>query len=381
MALILQDEPPSSQETEETDKQNNKFFSNTGKTLSRCLGAVEASILQAKGFFSGCVQAIRNSIQAFLSNKFLPHFALVVLLMLVVFSNFNETVRADALQSELVSVSPEDEAAMASTVDLYTTFIKSDGQIIDKTNLALSSRDGFIENIAPLNTQITARIEPLPDNSQNEIAYIVRPGDNLTTLAWKFNLKLATIKYVNEIDNVNTIKPGMRLKVPRKGDDTPASVIVKKEQAKKAQLAVAARNTVARQSTASRTYSGEYQGDSGFGLSVPLSYSYISRGVGKGHTGIDYVTNIGTPVHSAADGIVIQVSTGWSGGYGNEIVVSHGSGVATRYAHLSQINVSPGDSVTAGQTIGLSGNSGRSTGPHLHFEKLINGRWVNFDLR
>jgi murein DD-endopeptidase MepM/ murein hydrolase activator NlpD len=99
--------------------------------------------------------------------------------------------------------------------------------------------------------------------------------------------------------------------------------------------------------------------------------------VSRYHNGIDYATGVGTPVIAAANGVVIATSTGWSGGYGNQIVVSHGNGVATRYAHLNSVKVSSGQTVVQGQLIGYSGNSGNSTGPHLHFEKIVNGRTVN----
>ena len=78
--------------------------------------------------------------------------------------------------------------------------------------------------------------------------------------------------------------------------------------------------------------------------------------------------SVGTPVIAAGSGKVIGITGGWGGGYGNSILLDHGGGRHTRYAHLSQINVGLGDYVSAGQNIGLSGNTGWSTGPHLHFE-------------
>ncbi|WP_030728993.1 LysM peptidoglycan-binding domain-containing M23 family metallopeptidase [Streptomyces sp. NRRL S-237] len=84
------------------------------------------------------------------------------------------------------------------------------------------------------------------------------------------------------------------------------------------------------------------------------------------HTGVDFIAAMGTTVKAVGAGTV--VSAGWSGSYGNEIVIRHADGKYSQYAHLSQLSVSSGQSVTAGQAIGLSGSTGNSTGPHLHFE-------------
>ncbi|WP_030771385.1 MULTISPECIES: LysM peptidoglycan-binding domain-containing M23 family metallopeptidase [unclassified Streptomyces] len=84
------------------------------------------------------------------------------------------------------------------------------------------------------------------------------------------------------------------------------------------------------------------------------------------HTGVDFIASMGTTVKAVGAGTV--VSAGWSGSYGNEIVIRHADGKYSQYAHLSQLSVSSGQSVTAGQAIGLSGSTGNSTGPHLHFE-------------
>ncbi|PWW04359.1 murein DD-endopeptidase MepM/ murein hydrolase activator NlpD [Hoeflea marina] len=84
------------------------------------------------------------------------------------------------------------------------------------------------------------------------------------------------------------------------------------------------------------------------------------------HGGIDFRVAIGTPVHATGAGRVI--TAGRSGGYGNMVEIDHGEGLTTRYGHLSKIRVKVGDQITAGETIAASGNTGRSTGPHLHYE-------------
>ncbi|MGH9582834.1 MAG: M23 family metallopeptidase [Bryobacteraceae bacterium] len=98
-------------------------------------------------------------------------------------------------------------------------------------------------------------------------------------------------------------------------------------------------------------------------------------GEGEFHTGIDIAAQKGTPVHVAADGVATTAA--WSGGYGKLIVVNHGNGIETYYAHLSQILVLPGEAVRAGEVIALSGGTGRATGPHLHYEVRIHGTPVN----
>jgi murein DD-endopeptidase MepM/ murein hydrolase activator NlpD len=99
-------------------------------------------------------------------------------------------------------------------------------------------------------------------------------------------------------------------------------------------------------------------------------------GAAARHMGIDLAGPIGTPIHATADGVIAEA--GWnSGGYGNLIKVNHGRGVETRYAHLSQILVRPGQRVTRGQVIARMGSTGRSTGSHLHYEVRIEGKAVN----
>jgi murein DD-endopeptidase MepM/ murein hydrolase activator NlpD len=118
---------------------------------------------------------------------------------------------------------------------------------------------------------------------------------------------------------------------------------------------------------------------------VPASVESITSGFGyrrdpfngRGamHAGMDFKGEVGAPIFAAADGRV--TFAGWKAGYGQTIEISHGNGMLTRYAHLSRIGVKVGQPVEAGATIGGLGNTGRSTGPHLHFEVRINDRAVN----
>lgn len=106
---------------------------------------------------------------------------------------------------------------------------------------------------------------------------------------------------------------------------------------------------------------------SGFGYRThPIS------GAGRMHEGIDVSANTGTAIHAAGSGTVI--GAGNSGdGYGNKVLISHGDGLVTLYAHMNSLNVSNGQSVSAGDTIGTVGSTGYSTGPHLHFEVRVAG--------
>ncbi|MBO5064769.1 MAG: peptidoglycan DD-metalloendopeptidase family protein [Clostridia bacterium] len=118
----------------------------------------------------------------------------------------------------------------------------------------------------------------------------------------------------------------------------------------------------------------------------PLPYDdvYVSSRFkirwGRQHNGIDTCRWSGThgaDVVSVKDGTIEVACWGWGGGYGNYVVVNHGDGVLTYYAHLSNITVSVGQSVKQGQVIGQAGNTGYSFGAHLHFGLMINGSWVN----
>ena len=112
-------------------------------------------------------------------------------------------------------------------------------------------------------------------------------------------------------------------------------------------------------------------------LSSPFGYrSDPFTGRSKNHTGVDFALKPGNPVYAVGDGVVETVKFELFG-YGNSVVINHGFGYKTRYAHLKSIGVAEGMKVKRGECIGLSGNSGRSSGPHLHFEVLYMNSHVN----
>jgi murein DD-endopeptidase MepM/ murein hydrolase activator NlpD len=115
---------------------------------------------------------------------------------------------------------------------------------------------------------------------------------------------------------------------------------------------------------------GEVEFTSGFGV---RNDPFLGRPAM--HTGLDFRAATGDPVRATANGKV--VSSGWTGGYGRMVEIDHGNGLSTRYGHLSEISVKVGDHIRIGQVVGAVGSTGRSTGPHLHYETRIEGEAVD----
>ena len=110
---------------------------------------------------------------------------------------------------------------------------------------------------------------------------------------------------------------------------------------------------------------------SGFGMRIHPIYK-----IAKMHTGLDFTADIGTEIYATGDGVIEAIDSKLSG-YGHHVVINHGFGYQTLYAHMSRVSVRPGEKVKRGQVIGYVGNTGTSTGPHLHYEVLKNGQKVD----
>ncbi len=183
----------------------------------------------------------------------------------------------------------------------------------------------------------------------------VASGDTIASLAKKYGGDEKEIRDFNELSHDQKLAVGQEIVIP--GGEMPAPVVAPKPKT------VA---SSAKSKTSSSVSSARPQASSGY-YDRPIS-GRLTQGYHGRYRALDYGAPVGTPVWASASGTVIASRSGWNGGYGTMIIVSHTNGTQTLYAHLSQLNVSVGQQVSKGQTIGLSGNTGRSTGPHLHFE-------------
>jgi murein DD-endopeptidase MepM/ murein hydrolase activator NlpD len=309
-----------------------------------------------------------------------------LLFMLAIIPWISEASYNQEIYSGLVKFSepldPISTGQFAETISEYTPGVAAKSDEIALTLMAKSDSYSLDQQLA-----VNAG-KDIEGPERQDATYAVQQGETVTEIAEKFDLHVASILDANDMsaEDLKKVKEGTTLVIPSTDTSTSNDWLVAvnkaEEEEKAAALAAAKAEALKKQKlAASRAYaagssytSSSYSGIDTSGLGAPLAYNNgVSRGYSSGHRGIDYMASIGTPATAAAGGKIVKISTGWSGGYGNMIIVDHGGGRATRYAHLSQINVSIGQTVSKGQTIGLTGNTGRSTGPHLHYELIVNG--------
>jgi murein DD-endopeptidase MepM/ murein hydrolase activator NlpD len=199
--------------------------------------------------------------------------------------------------------------------------------------------------------------------SRKGLLHVVRQDDTLEDIALEYDVALERIVAGNAIRDPDAIKVGQELFVP--GANIPLRLRTREREGRET-----ARQTVAKappirfQTPASGPYS------SGFGYRThPISGRWTM------HKGLDIAAGHGSPVHASRGGRVTYA--GPLGSYGRLVVVDHGDGYSTRYAHLSRTLVRRGDRVKQGVRIGLAGATGYTTGPHLHFEVWRDGKAVN----
>lgn len=179
------------------------------------------------------------------------------------------------------------------------------------------------------------------------LTHVVKSGGTIADIAEIYHADVREIALFNGIDVDTQLKPGDKIIVPN------VDSIEKEDDHSHAPVNYAG----ATQSTIASGY-----------FKNPVPGAIITQGV-HGYNGIDFGAPTGTKILAAASGKVITSKDGgWNGGYGSMIVISHSNGTQTLYSHLSKVSVSAGETVSVGDVIGYIGSTGRSTGPHLHFE-------------
>ena len=203
-------------------------------------------------------------------------------------------------------------------------------------------------------------------------------GENLLTVALRHGLSPAELAAANGLSGSSLIAVGQWLVIPNSSPELLAVLEAPRDRrtvllGQQRQLAVRAAQLLSRYQPPAEGFRWPLATrgmiSSPFG---PRSLAILSSTF---HAGLDIAAPIGTPILASRQGIVTR--SGWGGVYGHVVHLDHGDGSQTRYAHMSRILVEAGRFVTAGETLGLVGSTGISTGPHLHFEIRLQGRAVN----
>lgn len=275
-----------------------------------------------------------------------------------------------------------------------------DGNISGDDNISGTDRDQPASALSDnhLDQEGTGSIEvieepvqrvPLLDKVKD---HVVRKGDTLWDIARSYDIDIDTIIGANDINNMNRIKVGDVLRIlPVKGIvykigpgeslwtiakqfDISINSIVEANLIKDPDLVQPGTILILPGARPELGYQERLQKKFIKPVHARISSHFGGRW-GRMHEGIDYAVNIGTPIKAASSGKVIY--SGWARGYGKTIIIEHRKGLRTLYAHNSTLLVKSGDWVRRGEVISKSGNTGKSTGPHLHFEIQINGKPVN----
>lgn len=313
-------------------------------------------------------------------------FALIIALSLVVIPVYAEASIVSFLFSlfggeearaeEIVPNSQNIPLLIAYSSPLYGSTTEAEISIVDGTMLSPKSQVSETELRSYEDDQISI--------------YVVREGDSLPAIAKMFGVSVNTIRWANDISG-NSIKVGQTLVIlpisgikhmVKKGDTLQSiakqhkgdldEILQYNDLTATSKLAIGdeiivpdgeatpvSSSSSGGSSTSRPSYSGYYM--------RPVVGGVKSQGL-HGRNGVDLASSYGSNILASADGEVIIARTGWNGGYGSYIVIKHGNGTQTLYAHLSGIVVSSGQRVKQGKVIGKMGSTGKSTGVHVHFE-------------
>jgi len=351
----------------------------------------------------------------FLFPKFILHFSVMVITLATAGHGLYAQVRPPEnfgtknLLNTLVS-QDEELAATSNFIEEVGPYQPAKSYLEQKNYLTAQPKEERQIGAAPSVTPKTegylaaenTEFYTIPETRNAVIEYIIQPGDTVSDLAEQFGLSVNTILWANNLSALGMLRPGQKLQIPpvsgilyKVAKNDTLEAIAKKYKSDKDKIlafnprlggaALTIGETiiipdgvipyVAPRVVAPPTFAPANV-IPGMEMLWPAPSHRITQYFKWNHAAIDIGLPTGNSVWAADDGIVEY--SGWSrGGWGNTIVLNHGDGRKTRYSHLSKALAAVGNAVTKGQVIALSGNTGRSTGPHLDFRIYINGRTVN----
>jgi murein DD-endopeptidase MepM/ murein hydrolase activator NlpD len=366
-----------------------------------------------------------------LAGKYAIHASVVMLTFVVTGSNLHASDSAPVIESSgtrsllsAILIDPEEEILVEEMVEETLAVNEGISYLGDQAvsaNDAVGAEtydgtdDGQYVDEDPASYQLIANaVRVVPETAPGDRPptrtrieeYVVQPGDSLGSIARQFGLMTSTIMSANGLSARSIIRPGQTLKImpvdgviyKTKSGDTLSKIA--KTYSTDAEKIMAANGMADASSLAvgmelilpdGRAPAPPPPAPSRIAGSLkdvfvpppaaadvvgtgrllwPTAARRITQYFKYRHTGVDIAGPTGTSIYAADDGVVSF--SGWnSGGYGNMIIVDHGNGVLTRYAHASRNMVAAGDTVKRGDVIALMGSTGRSTGPHLHFEVML----------
>ena len=379
----------------------------------------------------------RENTLTFLFDQKLVHVMVVVFSALMIFYNLTASSKAQAIdttggktileglvQSEFGT--PEEEQLIEEFFDQEATISPTQQKYLDNLGAV---REQPIAELSPGEVDEFAAGQDTPGMVKQDyagvgqterlrreiITYAVEAGDTVSTIAEKFGISVNTILWANNLSAYSLIRPGDNLTIlPTsgvahqviKGQALQAiarkygideALITEFNELKSDQLAIGQKliipggrkDTYAAPSSESRSglallkdllkgkpdKPDDRKIFSGNKMAWPTIGYRITQYFTWRHFGVDIANKLGTPLYAADSGVV--QTAGWGRGYGNQVVLNHGGGKLTRYAHQSKVLVRVGESVKKGEVIGLMGSTGWSTGSHVHFEIIINGAKKN----
>lgn len=398
-------------------------FKFIGRVIIRMLLPVYRLLFNAKhrGVASRKNGGVRPSLLSLLTSKFIIHATVIVLTLGVAFNNVSARgsglgeIASDSIMGAFTTDENNSDVIETAPPVKVTYFDKNNAispEVSFEAELGTDvSADPAITDAGNALTVPTLSEEGVPQRS-DVTTYVVQNGDTIGGIANRFGITQRTIQNANSMSNADFIKPGQELLIPpitgvlhkvAKGD-TVASIATKyKVEAQEIldfnHLADASAINVdqtiivpggqipevpverpAQTRPGRPGYTGPVPGPAptigGGKLNWPTSGRKINQYFRYGHTGIDVECNYSNPIYAARAGTVSAVIYARYG-YGYHIIINHGGSLQTLYGHNSKIFVKPGQKVAQGQSIAMCGSTGRSTGTHVHFETIVNGRKVN----